>query len=244
MASRDQACSACASTLDCFGDHAEVCPAKGDLTLRHNGVQRILWEECKRAGLEAELEKGGLLPDKPAEERPDGAEEAQQDSRESQEGGDGRRRPADIWLPKGAKGRGDCKAVAHDVGFSSGLQHEVARWSATDPDYAVRGYRARKEAFKETLKKCLDQGFDFSPLIFESHGGGFGPEVRALISKVADLQEAKGVFCKEGHSLRIAQRVSTALHKASARAILRRTAVDCGWDEAPASELVGSWELQ
>ena len=101
-----------------------------------------------------------------------------------------------------------------------------------------------KEAFKETLTKCLDQGFAFTPLIFESHGAGFGQEARALISKIDALQEAKGAYCKEGQSLRIAQRVSTALHKASARAILRRTAVGCGWDEALAAELVGDWELQ
>ena len=70
------------------------------------------------------------------------------------------------------------------------------------------------------------------------------PRFRALITKIAALQEAKGAFCQEGHSLSIAQRVSTALHKASARAILRRSAMDCGWDEVPGVELVGDWEVQ
>ena len=56
-------------TMDSWGDHAEMCMAQGDITLRHNAVQSILWEEANAAGLSAEMEKFGLLPQRPPGEK-------------------------------------------------------------------------------------------------------------------------------------------------------------------------------
>ena len=139
-------------------------------------MQRVIWDECKKAGLDAELEKGGLLTGKPQEECPNPEPEDTASGPQGDPDNDDRRRPADIWLPRGPGGRGGARPVAYDVGFSFGLQHDTARWSVTDPERAINMYRSRKENFKDTLKKCLDQGFSFTPLIFESHGGCLDPK--------------------------------------------------------------------
>ena len=43
------------------------------------------------------------------------------------------------------------------------------------------------------------------------------------MKKLGKLQEARGRWSPTPHSLRIASRVSSALHRASARAVLKRT---------------------
>ena len=87
--------------------------------------------------------------------------------------GGGRRRPADIWLPRGAGNRGgSARAEAVDLGFSSGLQPKFQQESRESPDAAIRAYERHKRAFLDTESKCEAQGFAFVPLVFEGHGGG------------------------------------------------------------------------
>ena len=43
-----------------------------------------------------------------------------------------------------------------------------------------------------------------------------------MLSTIAKQQKTAGSHCKEGNSLRIAQRISTAIHMANARALLKR----------------------
>ena len=45
---------------------------------------------------------------------------------------------------------------------------------------------------------------------------------RRIFDHIAKQHTAVGSFCKEGNSMRIAQRLSTAIHVANARAILKR----------------------
>ena len=108
IASADVVCPHCSSTMDSFGDHAEVCRAKGDIVLRHNAVQRVIHEECRAGGPEADMEKAGLLPARPVEDGATLLEDELEDVARLPErdlpGGDERRRPADVWLPRGAGG--------------------------------------------------------------------------------------------------------------------------------------------
>eukprot|EP00973_Karenia_brevis_P052546 7299113-Karenia_brevis.AAC.1 len=75
--------------MDSYGDHALVCPCKGDRTRRHNAVRDLTHVEAQEARMAPEKEKQGLIPGRPVE---DGVH-----SRSQQEN----RRPADIWLPTG-----------------------------------------------------------------------------------------------------------------------------------------------
>ena len=102
-----------------------------------------------------------------------------------------RRRLADIWLTKeleSAEGGAPwLLSLASAVGYST----NCCRKSVTDPDAAEAAYADRTEKYKG---KCLEAGFDFLPLIFESHGGGFGPAVRTLLARVASLRGARGMW--------------------------------------------------
>ena len=87
-------------------------------------MRNVCYEEALEAGLRPEREKAGLLPERPSA---DGAPV----------NGNGRR-PADVWLPRGASGKGE----ALDFAVSSGMQSELFHPSAETPGLAstlVRG---------------------------------------------------------------------------------------------------------
>ena len=64
----DEFCLLCGCTMDSFGDHALVCPCKGDRTIRHNRLRDIVCREAVEGGMQPEKEKAGLLPMRPIEE--------------------------------------------------------------------------------------------------------------------------------------------------------------------------------
>ena len=72
--------------MDVFMDHALVCPCGGDRTLRHNAIRNVTYAACRASGINAKLEKAGLLPPRSTDE------EVTPAHRTDQRG----RRPADI----------------------------------------------------------------------------------------------------------------------------------------------------
>jgi len=74
----------------------------------------------------------------------------------------------------------------------------------------------------QTGDACTREGFTFTPTIFEAHGGGWGVEARRVAGLIAHHQRIRGQWCPEGHALKVAQRISTSLHRENARAILKR----------------------
>ena len=134
--------------------------------------------------------------------------------------------------------------MAFDLGFSSGMRGSYVRPSTEDPAHSCREYAKTKIAYKETGAKCEAAGFAFVPLTFEPHGGGFGPAVSDLIARLAQLRTAQGAHAAQGHSLRIAERVSNACQQATARALLKRLAPTPLSSEAPAVELRERWEVR
>ena len=54
--------------MDRFGDHALVCPCKGDRTIRHNALRNIAYEESSLAGMQPVKDELGLLPQRPRED--------------------------------------------------------------------------------------------------------------------------------------------------------------------------------
>ena len=211
--------------MDVFGDHALVCPCNGDRPTRHIAVRDILACESRGAGLDPEPEKPGLLPGRPGE---DGAPDAAPADRAG--GHDDRRRPADIWFPRGCK-EGARSPEAMDFAVTSGLQTKYLDAARRDPNEVFQAYEDFMSQYKDTGQKCRQQGLTFTPAILEAHGGGWSPALRRAVAYVAGRRQASdGLTEGVSHSLRIAQRISNALHQGNARAILKRMA-------APQSEL-------
>ena len=96
----------------------------------------------------------------------------------------------------------------------------------------------RDHSYKNTAQLCSDAGFDFSPVVFEAHAGGWSPLARARFDWLAKTQGASQNEDPSTVSLRIAQRMSCALQRENARAILQRSVgipdsslLPAGWDE-------------
>ena len=65
FADEDTECPMCGDVLDSFGDHALVCACGGDRTRRHNLLRSCVFYSASAANLNPELEKPGLLPQRP-----------------------------------------------------------------------------------------------------------------------------------------------------------------------------------
>ena len=74
-------CPKCDQVLDAMGRHCLTCMAGGDATRLHNALRDFVQAFALRAGVPAEKEESGLLPDDP------------------------RRRPGDLFFPQWPSGR-------------------------------------------------------------------------------------------------------------------------------------------
>ena len=107
-----------------------------------------------------------------------------------------------------------------------------------DPSHVFDSYEMLKRTFKNTDAECEAQGFSFTPMIIESHAGSWSPTARQVWARLAKLQSATWNEDGDASSVRIAQRLSFALHRENARAVLRRAPPPLvpadrtsGWDE-------------
>ena len=73
-----------------------------------------------------------------------------------------------------------------------------------------------------TEEACSRAGFSFIPMVMEAHGGGWGAGARAIVGSRARCVAAVRNVEPSVASLDIAQRISVALHRENARAILKR----------------------
>ena len=216
----DDYCPCCGGCMDRFGDHALTCSCNGDRTVRHNEIRNQFYSDAVWAGLRPEKEKAGLLPSRPAEDLLPATQ--------------GARRPADVWLPRGRAGRGE----ALDFACSSSMRADLMARTAESPTVVFEEYDAFKRSFKNTEKHCTDQGFQFTPMILDSHSGAWSSSARAMLGWVAQGVAAVWGDSVEAVSLRAAQRISISLHRENARAVMRRIAppspdvVHSGWEEA------------
>ena len=92
----------------------------------------------------------------------------------------------------------------------------------------LSGYEDVKRQFRphgeteSTERLCERQGFRFLPIVLEAHAGGWATEARRVFGSVARQVAASCRDDREASSLGIAQRISIALHRENARAVLRR----------------------
>ena len=217
----DDFCPCCGQVRDKWGDHALTCPCNSERTVRHNVVRDICYEEASECGQRPEREKVGLLP-----ARPD-ADGAPQKTLVNG------RRPADVWLPRGCSGG----AEASDFAVTSGMRSDLFRASVEAPGLAFEQYERFKRNYCNTQELCTAAGFRFVPVVFEAHAGGWSPMARGLFDWIAREAAARQHEDPGSVSLRIAQRISVALHRENARAILMR-------DTEPESQAapLGHWD--
>ena len=168
-----------------------------------------------------EREKANLLPERTAA---DGLPSASS-----------HRRPADVWLPQGSSGKGE----ALDFKVSSGLQSELLHPVAETPGLVFHRYDGMKRSFKDTAPICEAAAFKFVPPVVEAHSRGWSLPTRATVDWISCVQATSHHEDVAYVSSRITQHIFCTLHKESARAILRRSAVregpsflSSGWDIA------------
>ena len=168
------------------------------------------------ANLGPELEKPGLLPQRPTlgSTYECGASTGQQDN------DSGWRRPADVYLPRWRSG----PPAALDFAITSGLKPDSLADAVHNRDRICAKYEDIKCSFKDTKAQCLSQGFSFLPMIMEATGGGWGKTARCFWSMLAKTScLASGELATESIcAVHLQQRLSMILHREKARASLRR----------------------
>ena len=212
----DYACPLCDGTVDAYGDHALVCCGGGDRTRRHNLIRNAVHFTATAANLHPELEKPGLLPQRPLSGGlyEDGSSIGEHDSNPSA------RRPADVYIPRWRAG----PPAAWDFAVTSGLRLDVIPDSARDPDAACTKYEDFKCSHQDTKAQCQGQGITFIPMVMEAVGGGWGKVARGVWSELAKVSAlANGELETERSSaIQLRQRLSMVLHRENARSCLRR----------------------
>ena len=205
-------CPLCEGVIDIHGDHCLVCPGGGDRTKRHNLLRNAVSHECASAALSPELEKPGLLRPRPSI----GALPEDGIRRDNPEA----RRPADIYLPRWRSG----VPVALDFAVTSGLRSSVVTAAARDGSSATRLYEDHKSSYLDTRAQCINEGFNFIPMVAEAVGGGWGTPAHKVFLEIAKTKSNLTGDSKNRILGQIHQNLGIILHRENARALLRRCA--------------------
>ena len=97
-----------------------------------------------------------------------------------------------------------------------------------NPEQIASDYRTVKREFRadgetvSTEEQCRQQDLLFIPMVLESHGGSWGRTSRKTLDTISKHLAAARGDRDDQTSLLIAQRLSIALHRETARAILKR----------------------
>ena len=199
-------CTACGMGMDVYADHALVCGCKGDRTIRHNALRNCTYRYAKASALHPQREKAGLLPPRPDAEHI------------REKAGAAGRRPADIWMPHWC----DNGPVALDFAVTCGLRSDHLHHSAIDHTHALTEYEDFKRNYLATAQQCEQQGIQFTPMVVDAHGGGWGPAAKEVFKIIARAHANQTGTSISMASSEIAQRISITLERENARAILRR----------------------
>ena len=110
------------------------------------------------------------------------------------------------------------------------MRADLVRVSEDNPAEVFRRCVQKKSDHMNTNAVCEVAGFRFCPLVFEAHAGGWSMLARSNFDWLARQSAATTHVQTEFAGLRIAQRISAALQRESARAVLKRTVRDEGAD--------------
>lgn len=216
FAEHDMECPCCDGVLDRFGDHALTCCGGGDRTRRHNLLRNMVFHAAASANLHPELERPGLLPQRPHF----GLSYENGSSVCDHDGSASSRRPADVYVPRWRAG----PPAAWDFAVTSGLRLDSLSDSVQDPERVTTKYEDFKCSHLDTKTECQGQGLSFIPMVMEAVGGGWGKQARCVWSELAKTSAlATGELETDSAcAIMLRQRLSMTLHRENARACLRR----------------------
>ena len=206
----EYACPLCDGVVDVYGDHCLVCSGGGDRTKRHNLLRNTVYHFCTGASLTPELEKPGLLRPRPFQ-GPLPEDGIRRDSPEA-------RRPADVFLPRWRRG----VPMALDFAVTSGLRRSNLAASLQDGSAAVKSYEDYKNTHLDTRATCITEGFNFTPMVVEAVGGGWGPSATKVFYELAKTKSMLSGELKNQVLSQMYQNLGIILHRENARSILRR----------------------
>ena len=197
---QDDFCPLCDAVMDTHGFHASVCTCGGDKTAGHNAARNEVFHIAAGAGCQPDLETGGLLPPRPDEPTDTGA-----------------RRPADVFVPNWHGGA----PAALDLAITSPQRQAALSLASGEAGAAARLYEQRKRMFLDTEAQCAQQGIAFLPMVAES-SGGWGQSGVKVLRKLANKAGARDGTPASLHMSQYLERLSVAIRRAAARAVLRR----------------------
>ena len=114
------------------------------------------------------------------------------------------------------------KPAALDFAVTSGLRIDHVPVSQQDGSLPCSRYADRKRAFLDTAAHCQEEGIDFVPMIVEASSGSWGAEAREVFREMSKMAAR---LTGDPYSVKLEQclqTLSVCLHRANARAILRR----------------------
>ena len=192
------------------------CVVEGEIAPADNLVRNMAYHAASAAGLNPELERPGLLPQRPlfGSLYENGGSMQEGDSSPSA------RRPADVYIPRWRGG----PPAAWDFAVTSGLRAEALSDSLSDPEKTLTKYEDLKCSYQETRTRCLEQGFSFYPMIVEAAGGSWSRTARSVWTELAKSSALANGELESPSScgVLLQQRLSMVLHRENARACLRR----------------------
>ena len=185
------------------------------------------------ANLHPELEKPGLLPQRPLSGSlyENGSSVLDAHAQSSS------RRPADVYIPRWWAG----PPAAWDFAVTSGLRADKLRASALDGSVAESHYEGFKRGYLGTKDLCQAEGMAFIPMIIEAVGGGWGSEAAKVWAELAKTIALATGEPRAIISSRLLQSLAIRLHRENARAILRRSprALDPAFVSSASAVLAG-----
>ena len=206
----DAWCPMCDAVMDSKGHHARMCCAGGDRTRRHNLLRNRTFKFAKAAGMSPEAEKTGLLlPNQPG------------DTAAAQ----GRRRPADVFLPRWVAGA----PAALDFAVTCPQQQSQLSSSQHQPLAAAMEYETLKRTHLGTASACQAQGVEFIPMVVESTGA-WGPAAQVVLQQMAKAASLRSGRRASDELRLFLQVAAVTLRVANARAQLRRRAAVSGFE--------------
>jgi hypothetical protein len=194
-------CGFCGTIMDSKGIHPCSCMAGGDVTMRHNDVRNIVYRYSQRAGLNAELEKAGIL-DEP------GVFVSLQ-------------RPADVLVDGLGVGARPVERVALDIKVINALGAGHYNETLGGPLVAAEAYRTRALAHLDTAARYAARGIRYEPLVFTTQGG-CEKHAEAALSSIAEAIAKIEQKTSASVKAEIMQTISMSLARSVAKAILRR----------------------
>ena len=197
--SRDDWCPKCDQVMDALGLHAFSCMAGGDAVKLHNALRDFVHAFAHLAGLRAEKEESGLLPDDP------------------------RRRPGDVYFPTWPLG----PPLALDFAVTSPLRQSEVQTAAKRQLSAATAYEGAKLADRDTCARCEQHGIRLVPVVAESFGG-WGGMAQDLFRTLIHARAARSGETVSSVTTSLYTGLSIILMRANARALLARVPQEAG----------------